>query len=118
MGVDGAQVSASDPGSSACGRPGDRAISGRACTLHDDLPCAVKVAFGAAAASAARVGAPNAAALREMAGRLRRDDTVCLSDAQRELATWAAAVRGSPNATRRDREWARDVSEALHLGGQ
>lgn len=102
----------------ACGRPGDRAVSGRTCTLHDDIGCAVKVAIGAAAERAAVVGAPNAAALRAMADKLRRDDTVCLSDAQRELATWAAAVRGSPNATRRDREWARDVSEALHLPGQ
>lgn len=117
MSVDVQQPGAAVP-PSACGRPGDRAISGRTCTIHDDTGCAVKVAVGAAAASAARVGAPNAGALRQMAGRLGRDDTVCLSDVQRELATWAAAVRESPQATRRDREWARDVTEALNLGGQ
>lgn len=99
-----------------CGRPGDRAISGRTCTLEDSTGCAVRVAAGYAADSAKRLGTSNAGALQAMARKLSRDDTVCLGDAQTELRTWATETLGSRSATTRDKQWARDISEALNLG--
>lgn len=96
-------------GGTACGRPGDRAISGRTCTIHDDTGCAVKVGLGYAAGSSKRLGLANAGTLEQMAQQLEHDDTVCLSDATSALRTWVAGTLANPAATRQDRRWAKDI---------
>ncbi len=100
-------------GTTACGRPGDRAISGRTCTVQDDTSCAVKVGVAFAAVSAERLGMPVAGQLEALRQRLERDETVCLSAAQAPLRAWVAGTLQNPEATAREKTWARDVSEAL-----